>query len=111
MFGLQIHAVYTPADSLVFGGNFIHGFNIETQLKCYDIEEKTRTEGRFRFPLFEMMQWYAARAYLNRLKEGKSITEWEREGLVALVDKLSRWLNHPNEAGKCSVSIIQSSVY
>ncbi len=28
-----IHAVYTPNDSLVFGGNFLHSYNIPLQLK------------------------------------------------------------------------------
>ena len=28
-----IHAVYTPEDSLVFGGNFLHSLNIQLQLK------------------------------------------------------------------------------
>ena len=28
-----IHAVYTPKDSLVFGGNFLHSLNIQLQLK------------------------------------------------------------------------------
>lgn len=28
-----IHAVWTPVDSLVFGGNFLHSLNIEMQLK------------------------------------------------------------------------------
>ena len=28
-----IHAVLTPKDSLVFGGNFIHRFNIGLQLR------------------------------------------------------------------------------
>ena len=28
-----IHAVYTPIDSLVFGGNFLHSLNIQLQLK------------------------------------------------------------------------------
>lgn len=28
-----IHAVYTPKDSLVFGGNFLHSLNIELQLQ------------------------------------------------------------------------------
>ena len=29
-----IHAVFTPVDSLVFGGNFIHEFNVDLQLRC-----------------------------------------------------------------------------
>lgn len=28
-----IHSVWTPEDSLVFGGNFLHSLNISTQLK------------------------------------------------------------------------------
>ena len=28
-----IHAVLTPVDSLVFGGNFLHSLNIEMQLQ------------------------------------------------------------------------------
>jgi hypothetical protein len=28
-----IHAVWTPEDSMVFGGNFIHDLNVEMQLK------------------------------------------------------------------------------
>lgn len=28
-----IHAVYTPVDSLVFGGNFLHSLNISMQLR------------------------------------------------------------------------------
>ena len=36
-----IHAVYTPVDSLVFGGNFLHSFNMDLQLRIADIEVKT----------------------------------------------------------------------
>lgn len=28
-----IHSVYTPVDSIVFGGNFLHDLNITMQLK------------------------------------------------------------------------------
>ena len=37
-----IHAVYTPEDTLVFGGNFLHSFNIPMQLNIYSIEDRTR---------------------------------------------------------------------
>lgn len=36
-----IHAVYTPEDSLVFGGNFLHSFNMTMQLRISDLEIKT----------------------------------------------------------------------
>lgn len=37
-----IHAVYTPKDSLVFGGNFLHSFGIEKQLRIAEVEESTK---------------------------------------------------------------------
>ena len=36
-----IHSVYTPEDSLVFGGNYLHSYNIPLQLRIHDIEEAT----------------------------------------------------------------------
>ena len=33
--------MYTPTDSLVFGGNFLHCFNMELQLQIAEIEVKT----------------------------------------------------------------------
>lgn len=36
-----IHGVYTPADSIVFGGNFLHSYGIEKQLQVAHIEEVT----------------------------------------------------------------------
>ncbi|KAL8180128.1 UNVERIFIED_CONTAM: Lysine-specific demethylase 2B [Gekko kuhli] len=37
-----IHAVYTPVDSLVFGGNILHSFNVPMQLRIYEIEDRTK---------------------------------------------------------------------
>lgn len=37
-----IHAVYTPSDSIVFGGNFLHSFNIAQQLAVFDLEQGTK---------------------------------------------------------------------
>lgn len=34
--------MYTPVDTLVFGGNFLHSFNIPMQLNIYNIEDRTR---------------------------------------------------------------------
>ncbi|GLH03864.1 JmjC domain-containing histone demethylation protein 1 [Gryllus bimaculatus] len=36
-----IHAVFTPCDSLVFGGNFLHSYGIEKQLKTAQVEDTT----------------------------------------------------------------------
>ena len=40
--GAWIHAVYTPVDSLVFGGNFLHSGAIIRQLQVYEVEGRTR---------------------------------------------------------------------
>lgn len=42
-----VHAVYTPQDSLVFGGNFLHGFAMETQLRIFDLENLARIKKRY----------------------------------------------------------------
>ena len=34
--------MYTPKDSLVFGGNFLHSYNIRNQLRVSEVEDKTR---------------------------------------------------------------------
>lgn len=61
---------YTPVDTLVFGGNFLHSYNIATRKRCTistitdnfdieatelkvrDIEIATHVPKKFRFPYF-----------------------------------------------------------
>ncbi len=50
-----IHAVYTPKDSLVFGGNFLHSFGIEKQLKIATVEEQTKVCNIFHNKLLLLM--------------------------------------------------------
>ncbi|XP_034036915.1 lysine-specific demethylase 2A isoform X2 [Thalassophryne amazonica] len=59
-----IHAVYTPEDTLVFGGNFLHSFNIPMQLNIYNIEDRTRVPVKFRYPFYYEMCWYVLERYL-----------------------------------------------
>ncbi|XP_014881070.1 lysine-specific demethylase 2A isoform X2 [Poecilia latipinna] len=59
-----IHAVYTPEDTLVFGGNFLHSFNIPMQLNIYNIEDRTRVPAKFRYPFYYEMCWYVVERYL-----------------------------------------------
>ncbi|CAH2061102.1 unnamed protein product, partial [Iphiclides podalirius] len=78
-----IHAVLTPCDSLVFGGNFLHSYAVEMQLQIYEIESRVEPplcsrsyeiEGRadtptmLRYPLFETMHWYAGAHFLSMLR-------------------------------------------
>ena len=43
-----IHGVYTSKDSLVFGGNFLHSFNIPMQLRVNAIETRTKVPAQYR---------------------------------------------------------------
>ncbi|XP_059047248.1 histone lysine demethylase PHF8-like [Achroia grisella] len=72
-----IHAVLTPCDSLVFGGNFLHSYAIEMQLQVYEIERRVETPTMFRYPLFEAMHWYAGAHLLTMLRRHNEETQDE----------------------------------
>ncbi|ORY47061.1 hypothetical protein BCR33DRAFT_715425, partial [Rhizoclosmatium globosum] len=63
-----IHAVYTPRDSIVIGGNFLQGMDMGMQIQMYELENRTDVPLKFRFPYFVEMQWYAAKHYLKVLQ-------------------------------------------
>eukprot|EP00111_Clytia_hemisphaerica_P022323 TCONS_00065612-protein len=63
-----IHSVYTPEDSLVFGGNYLHSFNIPMQLRIHDIEETTHVPKHLRFPFFAEIHWYLVKMYVEILE-------------------------------------------
>lgn len=80
-----IHAVYTPTDSLVFGGNFLHSFGIVKQLKIAQVEDSTKVPQKFRYPFFTEMLWYVLAKYVFTLLgrshlEGESSREEELNG-------------------------------
>lgn len=85
-----IHAVYTPRDSLVFGGNFLHGLDMQLQLEINRLETRTRVKERFRFPLFVPMQFYAGGRYLLRLRK-RIVNQQELDGLPYLIVALEEW--------------------
>ncbi|EJW75625.1 hypothetical protein WUBG_13470, partial [Wuchereria bancrofti] len=53
-----IHAVYTPEDSLVFGGNFLHSFSIPMQLRVIRSENILVIKEKYRYPSYMEMVWY-----------------------------------------------------
>ncbi|RKP15109.1 hypothetical protein BJ684DRAFT_7523, partial [Piptocephalis cylindrospora] len=55
-----IHAVRTPEDAMVIGGNFLHGLNIPGQLAIAKIEERTHVPQTYRFPYWYETCWRAA---------------------------------------------------
>eukprot|EP00005_Dracoamoeba_jomungandri_P005381 CAMPEP_0174257502 /NCGR_PEP_ID=MMETSP0439-20130205/6622_1 /TAXON_ID=0 /ORGANISM="Stereomyxa ramosa, Strain Chinc5" /LENGTH=510 /DNA_ID=CAMNT_0015340603 /DNA_START=254 /DNA_END=1786 /DNA_ORIENTATION=- len=86
-----IHAVYTPVDSLVFGGNFLHGMSMVDQFKIYQLENRVKINPKFMFPYFEELMWYAMRYYHYQYTD-KRIDEHLGEGLRVLIPHLRKWL-------------------
>ncbi|EAW13809.1 [Histone H3]-lysine-36 demethylase [Aspergillus clavatus NRRL 1] len=60
-----IHAVWTPTNSLVIGGNFLTRLNYGMQIKVAKIEKDTKVPRKFRYPFFQKIQWYTALKYLE----------------------------------------------
>ncbi|KAF8320033.1 Clavaminate synthase-like protein [Clavulina sp. PMI_390] len=79
-----IHCVYTPKDSLVFGGNFLHSWNIATQLRIRALEIATKVPKKFRFPFFRKLCWYTAEKTVKDLKAKEEFPMRVLNGLDAL---------------------------
>ena len=60
-----IHAVWTPENSLVIGGNFLTHTHYEMQIKVAYIERDTKVARKFRYPFFQKIMWYTAIRYLE----------------------------------------------
>ncbi|EDQ89316.1 uncharacterized protein MONBRDRAFT_25364 [Monosiga brevicollis MX1] len=104
-----IHGVYTPEDSLVFGGNFLHSLNIDGQLQIAAMERRLKVPLTYRFPFFEELMWYAADRYVrvfaaathqapvhqNPLPLRSNLTSWELMGLNELLANLRVWIASP----------------
>uniref|UniRef100_A0A2K5XSM4 Lysine-specific demethylase 2B n=1 Tax=Mandrillus leucophaeus TaxID=9568 RepID=A0A2K5XSM4_MANLE len=83
-----IHAVYTPVDSLVFGGNILHSFNVPMQLRIYEIEDRTRVQPKFRYPFYYEMCWYVLERYVYCVTQRSHLTqEYQRESMLINVLK------------------------
>lgn len=114
-----IHAVYTSAPSLVFGGNFLHSFNIEGQLAISALEARLRVPLTYRFPLYEELHWFAAQHWCAQLLDDERtatgpagvtdrkgcdstqapprppLSPHEASGLQRLAQQLQTWLTTP----------------
>lgn len=92
-----IHAVLTPADSMVFGGNFLHSLNIPLQLQVNEIEKRIKTPEKYRFPAFEMCHWYAAKHILEELKDyndsDRKPPAYLIQGTKSLISALKCWVH------------------
>jgi F-box/leucine-rich repeat protein 10/11 len=85
-----IHSVYTPSDSLVLGGNFLHGLDIAKQIDVHSLEMRTKVPAKFRFPKYLGLAMHAAVWYLEKLRKG-DVCKLEYEQLPILLDALVQW--------------------
>lgn len=81
-----IHAVYTEEDSLVFGGNFLHSYGIEKQLRVAQVEDLTKVPNKFRYPFFTEIMWYVLVRYVHCVM-GRNYLSVNDEGVSLLVDE------------------------
>lgn len=61
-----IHAVYTPEDSLVIGGNYITQEDVAMQLRINKVEEATNVPAKYRFPQFNQVMWLTSHWLLTQ---------------------------------------------
>ncbi|XP_077588352.1 lysine-specific demethylase 2A [Stigmatopora nigra] len=95
-----IHAVYTPEDTLVFGGNFLHSFNIPMQLNIYSIEDRTRVPAKFRYPFYYEMCWYVLERYLYCLTNVSHLTpEFQKYSLGVGLTRADLGINEETGTG------------
>ncbi|KAL7075216.1 hypothetical protein ACQ4LE_005637 [Meloidogyne hapla] len=96
-----IHSVYTPEDSIVFGGNFLHSLNVDLQLKVYEMELAVETDERFKFPFFELCNIYAAKSISESLKDctegGQMADQFQIDIATLLHEKCGRWIQETDK--------------
>lgn len=61
-----IHAVWTPENSLVIGGNFLTRMHYGMQIQINEIEKNTGVGRKFRYPYFQKILWHAVIQYLEQ---------------------------------------------
>ncbi|KAM9326298.1 lysine-specific demethylase 2A [Gastrophryne carolinensis] len=105
-----IHAVYTPQDTLVFGGNFLHSFNIPMQLRIYSSEDRTRVPTKFRYPFYYEMCWYVLERYVYCMTKRSHLTK-DFQRLSLSIDLELNGRRRPDTPSSSSSSSSSSSEY
>ncbi|KAG5371052.1 JmjC domain-containing histone demethylation protein 1 [Yarrowia sp. E02] len=83
-----IHAVHSPQDSLVVGGNFITPLNTKTQIDIAGIEVRTKVPMKFRYPLFAGVMWHYIIQLLDNPGRLDTMSTKERDGLNSVAEYL-----------------------
>lgn len=82
--GGWIHAVLTPEDSSIVGGNFLHLPAARLQIQVAELEEQSGVKKQFRLPGGHSWTWRAAAFFLEKLQNGERFGTAEIRGLKSL---------------------------
>lgn len=75
-----IHAVWTPEDSLVIGGNFLTRIHYGMQFQVLEVEKNTKVAQMFRYPFFQKIMWLTVIKYLEEDPVPQSVQELLQRG-------------------------------
>lgn len=106
-----IYAMMSPADSITFGGFFLHSLSISTQLAINDFLQ-TLNAPELAFPSYELTNWYAAPNILKLAKESfkNQPPKHLLEGIEALSEKLRQWLHKSKRDDSAEGSIVPKAI-
>lgn len=79
-----IHAVYTPVDSLVVGGNFLTRSFYTNQMRVYNIEAVTGVPKQMRYPRYTTLMWAVMFNYIEKDRMPRNI---EKDILTAVIGR------------------------
>ncbi|GMS89168.1 hypothetical protein PENTCL1PPCAC_11343, partial [Pristionchus entomophagus] len=68
-----IHSVFTPQDSLVFGGNFLHSRQVQMQLKVLASENRIKINKKYRYPHSEETVFFFISEIVRRVTKREYI--------------------------------------
>ncbi|KAJ8610375.1 hypothetical protein CTAYLR_003879 [Chrysophaeum taylorii] len=78
-----IHAVATPTDSVVFGGNWLHHLAASRQLEISALEDRLGVSGEARMPFFDATLWFVAVRVAHKLARLRRIAHHENDPAAA----------------------------
>lgn len=91
--GGWFHAVSTPEDSVVVGGNYINPLRLKQLLTVRKIERQLDISSQAEYPKFDMLMYYAAGDFIKRCQQSRErggrmqkaiVTKLEAKGLESL---------------------------
>lgn len=71
--GGWLHAVSTPKDSIVIGGNYVNPMRLDQALNVVGVEQSLNVSRDARYPKYEMLMYYAACDFIRRIERSKHI--------------------------------------